>query len=84
MVAPKSFRELIGLSPSTVSASSGTTALVVIDAQGTYAPSGGLAISGVEAAQKEIAGLVAVYRKVSPRSRPFRGKRADRSYERFV
>ncbi|KAK4702973.1 hypothetical protein P7C70_g3246, partial [Phenoliferia sp. Uapishka_3] len=63
MVAPKSFRALIGLSPSTVTASSGSTALIIIDAQGTYAPSGGLAISGVEAAQKEIAGLVSVYRK---------------------
>ncbi|KAL8276746.1 hypothetical protein RQP46_010855 [Phenoliferia psychrophenolica] len=63
MVAPKSFRTLIGLSPSTVTASAAGTALVIIDAQGTYAPTGGLAISGVEAAQKEIAGLVATYRK---------------------
>lgn len=72
--APKSFRQTIGLAPSSVKASSGTTALIVIDAQGTYAPEGGLAISGVEEAQKEIAGAVAKYRQVSwERRRSWRG-----------
>lgn len=67
--APKSFRQTIGLGPSSVSASSGTTALLVIDAQGSYAPEGGLAISGVDEAQKEIAGAVAKYRQVSREQR---------------
>lgn len=62
---PSSFRQIIGASPSTVSASSGNTALLVIDAQGTYATGSPLAITGVEQAQTVIGELVEKYRKVS-------------------
>lgn len=62
MSAPQSFRQLIGISPSSVRASAPGTALIVIDAQGTYAPDGGLAITGVAESQKVIAQLVDRFR----------------------
>ncbi|KAM0787819.1 hypothetical protein ACM66B_003873 [Microbotryomycetes sp. NB124-2] len=64
-MTPPAFRQLIGLSPSEVSASSGNTALVVIDAQGTYNTGAPLAISGIDAAQGVIAQLVDKYRKAN-------------------
>lgn len=64
-MAPLSFRQTIGLSPSTVSASSGSTALIVIDAQGTYAPGAPLEISGFVEAQAAIATAVDKYRKAN-------------------
>ncbi|KAJ7248436.1 putative Isochorismatase family hydrolase [Mycena rebaudengoi] len=63
MSAPKSFRQLIGVGPSTVSASSSSSALIVIDAQQTYSSTGVLAISGIDAAQKTIASTVDKFRK---------------------
>ncbi|KAK4049118.1 hypothetical protein OIO90_005588 [Microbotryomycetes sp. JL221] len=62
-MSPTSFRQLIGLSPSQVSASSGQTALIVVDAQGTYNSGAPLAITGIDAAQKTIAQLVTKYRE---------------------
>lgn len=64
-MSPKSFRQTIGVSPSTVSASSGTTALLVIDSQGTYNTGAPLEISNLDASQAVIKDLVAKYRKVS-------------------
>lgn len=61
---PKSFRQTIGLSPSTVDVSSGS-ALLVIDPQRTYATGGPLAITGIDASQAVISDLVEKYRKVS-------------------
>jgi hypothetical protein len=63
MTVPKSFRELAGAKDSQVSVSSGTTALIVIDPQKSYATGAPLAISQVESRQKVISGLVDEYRK---------------------
>lgn len=63
-MSAKSFRQIIGVGPSPVSASSGTTALVVIDPQGSYAKGGGLEITGIDAAQAAISSAVDTYRKV--------------------
>ncbi|UZJ52414.1 hypothetical protein CBS101457_001734 [Exobasidium rhododendri] len=63
MTVPKSFRQLGGATPSSVSVSSGTTALIVIDPQKSYASGAPLAISQVETRQKVISGIVDEYRK---------------------
>lgn len=62
-MAPQSFRQMAGIPASSVSASSDSTALLVIDAQTSYAQGAPLAISGVDAAQAQIAKLVSVFRK---------------------
>lgn len=62
MSLPNSFRQLLGLQPSTVSPSAdGQSALLVIDTQNTYA-SGPLAIDQVETRQKAISSVVEKYR----------------------
>jgi nicotinamidase-related amidase len=53
---------MVGISPSDVSASSGTSALLVIDPQKTYS-NGPLKISEIETRQKVISGLVDKYRE---------------------
>ncbi|KAF9886738.1 hypothetical protein FE257_011115 [Aspergillus nanangensis] len=58
-MSPPSFRQLIGVSPSSVSAPNST--LVIIDAQNEYA-SGSLKIDGVAESRKVIAGLLEKYR----------------------
>jgi hypothetical protein len=63
MSAPKSFRQLLGLTPSNVTASSPSTALIIIDAQQSYSSTGLLAISGIDEAQKVIASTVGKFRK---------------------
>lgn len=66
----KSFRQTIGLSPSQVDTSSGSTALLVIDAQQSYDTGAPLAITGIDEAQAVIKSLVEKYRQVSAFSRP--------------
>lgn len=56
----KSFRELIGVAPSTASVRDST--LIIIDAQNEYA-SGQLKVANVEASRKVIADLLARYRR---------------------
>lgn len=58
MSVPKSFRQMAGIPASRVSASSGTTALLVIDPQKSYAEGSPLEISQVQTHQKVISGLV--------------------------
>jgi nicotinamidase-related amidase len=65
MSVPKSFRQLGGASDSSVSLSSGTTALLVIDPQNSYATGSPLEISHIETRQKVISGLVDNYRKAN-------------------
>ena len=61
MSSPKSFRQLIGVSPSTASPSDPTCALIIIDAQNEYA-TGLLKTANVSSTRKAIAGLLERYR----------------------
>ena len=61
MTSPKSFRQLIGVSPSTASPSDPTCALIIIDAQNEYA-TGLLKTANVSSTRKAIAGLLERYR----------------------
>lgn len=58
MSVPKSFRQMAGIPASQVNTSSGTTVLLVIDPQKSYAKGSPLEISQVETRQKVISGLV--------------------------
>ncbi|KAK7414927.1 phospholipase C type enzyme [Neonectria punicea] len=60
MSSPLSFRQMVGVSPS--SASVKDSALIIIDAQNEYAE-GQLLISGVETSRKVIASLLEKYRQ---------------------
>lgn len=64
MTSPKSFRQLIGLPPSTASINDST--LIIIDAQNEYA-SGHLATVNVSATRAAIAALLAKYRSAKNR-----------------
>lgn len=59
-MSAKSFRQLLGIPPSTASPSD--SALVIIDAQNEYA-SGALTVTNAESSGKAIADLLAKYRK---------------------
>lgn len=61
-MATKSFRDLLGIPPSTASTSD--SALVIIDAQNEYA-SGALTVTNAEASGKVIADLLEKYRKAN-------------------
>ncbi|KAM0749345.1 Isochorismatase hydrolase [Meredithblackwellia eburnea MCA 4105] len=66
MTPPPSFRQLIGVPPSTVSITNKSTALVVIDAQNTYDGKTGSPLgitSGLEQSQKVIGDLANRFRK---------------------
>lgn len=65
---PQSFRQILGLPPSTASPSDST--LIIIDAQNEYA-SGSLAVSNVSSSRKAIADLLTRYRSSSS---PHNGK----------
>ena len=60
MVEAKSFRQLVGVSPSTASPSDST--LIIIDAQNEYAV-GKLVTEDIDSTRKAIAGLLEKYRK---------------------
>jgi nicotinamidase-related amidase len=57
---PKSFRQLLGMPPSTASPTD--SALLIIDAQNEYA-SGALTVTNAESSAKAIADVLAKYRK---------------------
>ena len=61
MTSPKSFRQLIGVPPSTGSPSDPTCALIIIDAQNEYA-TGLLKTANVSSTRKAIGDLLERYR----------------------
>lgn len=63
MSVPKSFRQMAGIPASKVTASSGTSALLVIDPQKSYDTGSPLEISDIDARQKVISGVVDKYRE---------------------
>lgn len=65
-MVPTSFRQTIGLSPSTVSLSSTTkSALIIIDSQGTYAPGAPLEISNFNSSQAAMLKAINLYRNAN-------------------
>ena len=63
MSVPQSFRQMAGMADSSVTASSGDSALLVIDPQKSYDKGSPLEISEIDTRQKAIAGVVDKYRK---------------------
>jgi nicotinamidase-related amidase len=63
MSVPKSFRQMAGIPASKVTASSGTTALIVIDPQKSYDTGSPLEISEINTRQKVISSVVDKYRE---------------------